>query len=85
MSALRNLAGILGAPLVPPLLLLRRVQNLVARRKRLGRLLLSLPWMALYDAAWAVGEALGHLEALTGSGARPGGVPTPKPRSASSR
>lgn len=66
MSRSRNLMGIVGAPAVPALLLLRTYREL-ARRRRLGpRELAALPWLLLFDLAWAAGEARGHLGALLG-------------------
>jgi hypothetical protein len=60
----RNLLGVLGAPLVPPLLALRVLRG-VARRGRLRtRALASLPLMTVFNVVWALGEARGHLDAL---------------------
>jgi hypothetical protein len=69
-GTVRNVAGVLGAPLVPALLTLR-VAGTVARRGRARVLcLLALPYILLYNVAWAAGEAAGHLDALReGSGA----------------
>jgi Glycosyl transferase family 2 len=79
MSPLRNLAGVLGAPMVPPLLLARRVQAALARRRHVAQLLLSIPWMLVYDVAWALGEARGHLDALAGrSSEEPRSFPPPR-------
>jgi hypothetical protein len=65
-SAVRNLAGVLGAPLVPLLLTLRIVRRVWARGRLRGRLVAALPLIALFNAAWAAGEAAGHLDALRG-------------------
>jgi hypothetical protein len=61
---LRNLAGVLGAPLVPGLLTLRILRIVIRRRRARGHFLLALPFIALFNVAWAVGEAAGHAEAL---------------------
>jgi hypothetical protein len=71
----RNLAGVLGAPLVPLLMLARIWSQLSQRRRLRARAAAALPFILLYNAAWAVGEARGHLETLLGvdypeSGAR---------------
>lgn len=59
----RNVAGVVLAPAVPVLLALRTWQE--ARRRGRGRQLApALPLVALFDIAWAAGEALGHLDAL---------------------
>ena len=61
---LRNLGGILGAPLVPPLLTLRIARRVWARGRLRRPLLAALPLIAVFNAAWAAGEARGHLDAL---------------------
>jgi hypothetical protein len=62
----RNLVGVLGAPIVPPLLAWRVLRE-TGRRKRLrGRALAALPLILAFDSAWAAGEALGHIDALRG-------------------
>ncbi|MGI8593482.1 MAG: glycosyltransferase [Solirubrobacteraceae bacterium] len=66
-SAVRNLAGALGAPLVPGLLALRVLQTVFGRGRHRVRALLALPWMAWFNVAWAAGEARGHLDALVGA------------------
>ena len=81
-SPVRNLAGVLGAPLVPPLLLLRVLQTVFARGRHRLRALLALPWMVWFDVAWAAGEARGHLEALRSSGRPRRPLPLSPPRSA---
>jgi len=63
-SAVRNLAGALGAPLVPGLLALRVLQTVFARGRHRLRAVIVLPWMAWFNVAWAAGEARGHLDAL---------------------
>lgn len=60
----RNLAGILGAPVVPPLLIARVLREVFVRRRFRLRALQALPLLVLFDVAWAAGEARGHLDAL---------------------
>jgi hypothetical protein len=60
----RNLLGVLGAPLVPPLLTFRVLRETQRRRRLRGRAIAALPLILFFDAAWAAGEALGHLDAL---------------------
>lgn len=81
-SPVRNLAGVLGAPLVPLLLVARVLQTVGKRGRHRLRALLSLPWMAWFDVAWAAGEARGHLDALLSpasspASSPPGGAPRP--------
>ena len=65
-SRARNLVGVAACPVVPLLLLVRTYQEL-ARRSRLGpRTVAALPWLVMFDVAWAFGEAAGHLDALRG-------------------
>jgi hypothetical protein len=63
----RNLVGILASPLVPLLLTARLVREALARRRHRVRVLLALPYVLLFNAAWGLGEARGHLDALRGS------------------
>jgi hypothetical protein len=62
----RNLAGVLGAPLVAPLLTARILRETQQRRRLRGRALVALPLVLWFNAAWAAGEARGHLDALRG-------------------
>lgn len=66
-SARRNVAGVLGAPLVPLVLLARVYRELASRGRLTAKAVMALPWLATYDVAWAVGEARGHLDALRAS------------------
>lgn len=66
-GAPRNLVGILAAPVVPLVLLLRMYRELASRGRLDARAIAALPWLAAYDVAWAVGEARGHLDALRAS------------------
>jgi hypothetical protein len=58
---LRNLAGVLGAPLVPALLTVRILRQVWTRRRHRFHAVLALPLIVLFNVAWAVGEAQGHL------------------------
>lgn len=63
-SPLRNVLGVLGAPAVPFLLTARVLVEVSRRRRARLRAALALPHMALFNVAWAIGEARGHLAAL---------------------
>jgi hypothetical protein len=63
-SAVRNLIGILAAPVVPLVLLMRTYQEIAARSRLTARMIAALPWLVAYDVAWAIGEARGHADAL---------------------
>jgi hypothetical protein len=65
-SAARNLAGVPLAVAVPFVLALRTAKEVFARRRYRGRFLLSVPALLAYDAAWAAGEAVGHVQTLRG-------------------
>ena len=58
-----NLARIALSVVVPFVLVARTVQE-ASRRGRRRSLLPVLPHVLLFDAAWAAGEALGHVDAL---------------------
>jgi hypothetical protein len=60
----RNIVGALAAPVVPLLLSVRIMRTVFAKRRYRARALLSLPFILLFNVAWAAGEALGHLDAL---------------------
>jgi hypothetical protein len=60
----RNLAGAVGAPAVPLLLSFRILRTVFAKRRHRGAALLALPFILLFNVAWAAGEAFGHLDAL---------------------
>jgi len=62
----RNLAGVVLAFVVPFVLVARTAGEVFGRRRLRGRFLASLPVLFVYDAAWAAGEAAGHVDALRG-------------------
>jgi hypothetical protein len=61
---LRNLAGVAGAPLVPVLLTLRIARRGMRQRRARTHFVLALPFIAIFNLAWAAGEAAGHVAAL---------------------
>jgi hypothetical protein len=63
-SPIRNAAGALGAPLVAPLMTLRILRQVWARRRLRFKALAALPLVVVFNAAWAAGEARGHIDAL---------------------
>jgi hypothetical protein len=60
----RNAAGVIGAPLVPGLLTLRVLREVRSRGRLRRHALAALPFMLLFNVAWALGEARGHFDAL---------------------
>jgi hypothetical protein len=60
----RNLVGVLASPLVPPLLTARILAEVSKRGRTSARTVLALPHVLLFNVAWALGEARGHLDAL---------------------
>jgi hypothetical protein len=63
-STFRNVAGVVGAPLVPPLLTWRVLRQVRGKRRYRLQAVLSMPLMLLFDLSWAAGEAVGHVRAL---------------------
>jgi hypothetical protein len=63
-SVARNVIGVLAAPLVPVLLTLRILREVTRRRRARSRALIALPWILIFNVAWAAGEARGHLAVL---------------------
>src|SRR5579864_2855150 len=63
-SPARNLVGVLGSPLVPFLMTYRIVAEVTRRRRLRLRLLAALPMIFVFNLAWAVAEARGHLDML---------------------
>ena len=60
----RNLAGVLGAPLVPFVMTWRVLRRVFAKRRHRGRALLALPLIVVFNLVWAGAEALGHADML---------------------
>ena len=63
-SRMRNLAGVLGSPLVPFLMTLRVLRQVATKRRWRLRALAALPVIFSFNLAWAVAEARGHLDML---------------------
>lgn len=68
----RNLIGVLASPIVPALITVRILREAFARRRHRVAALASLPLIFLFNAAWAAGEAVGHVDALRAPEARAG-------------
>jgi hypothetical protein len=64
-SAARNVAGVIGAPVVPFLMTLRVVRRVAGKRRHLLHALLALPLVFAFNLVWAAAEAKGHLEIVT--------------------
>lgn len=62
----RNVLGVVAAPVVPLLLTSRILQELSSRGRLGVRTAVALPHIALFNVAWALGEARGHLDVLQG-------------------
>ena len=58
----RNAVGVALAFVVPLLLVARTAREVFSRRRLRARLLVALPALLAFDAAWAAGEAMGHLD-----------------------
>jgi hypothetical protein len=63
-SQARNVAGVLGSPLVPFLMTMRVLRQVAKRRRLRLRALAAVPMMFLFNLAWACAEARGHLDML---------------------
>jgi len=60
----RNIAGVALAFVVPFLLAARTARDVFSRGRCRTRLAVALPALLAFDAAWAAGEAMGHLDTL---------------------
>lgn len=49
------------APLLPAVLLYRRIRDVAVKGRYAGKLALSIPFLSVFVTAWASGEALGYL------------------------
>jgi len=65
-SRARNALALPLAAAVPAVLVLRTTREVLARRRHRGRLVAALPALAVFDVAWALGEARGRLDVLRG-------------------
>lgn len=63
-SSLANAVAAAGAPLVPLVLTARLVRRLLPQRRFRRPLATALPFVLLFNGAWAAGEAAGRLDAL---------------------
>lgn len=63
-TPLRNLAGVLGSPLVPPLMTWRVLRRVTAKRRHRMRAVAALPAIFFFNLVWAIAEARGHLDML---------------------
>ena len=61
LTRLGQLEYALGSLLLPPLLLMRGLRTLAAKRRFVGRYLSCLPLIAMYVTAGAVGEMVGYV------------------------
>ncbi len=62
----RNAAGVALAVVVPVVLAVRTAREVFSRGRYRTRLVVALPALLAFDAAWAAGEAMGHLDTLRG-------------------
>lgn len=67
--AWRLLSGVLAVSL-PVLKAGRVIVDTLARRRRLGRLLMALPWIVVFVTSWSLGEVVGYLRGPGDSAAR---------------
>jgi hypothetical protein len=61
LSPAARLGHMVTAPALPPLLLYRRLSAVWGKRKNRGRLVLAIPWLALFVTLWSAGELVGYL------------------------
>jgi len=61
-SRATDVARIIGAPLVPFVLVSRSAREVWSRRRLRARLLLCVPVLLWVHGCWAFGEALGYLD-----------------------
>jgi glycosyltransferase involved in cell wall biosynthesis len=60
-SIARRILYIALSPVIPFVMLVRIVQQVVTKRRHLGKLLQALPIVGLFLSAWALGELVGYL------------------------
>ena len=51
------------SPALPAILIARVVRNVLTKRRAVGKLLLSLPWLFVLTTIWAFGEFYGYITA----------------------
>jgi glycosyltransferase involved in cell wall biosynthesis len=61
VSIAKRCALILLSPLIPVLYLLRITSRVFAKRRNIGRFLVSLPILSMFLLSWSVGELSGYL------------------------
>lgn len=60
---------ILLSPLLPLVFLSKICLRVIRKRQYLGKLLVSMPWLMIFLAAWGIGEARGYLAGASQNGA----------------
>jgi glycosyltransferase involved in cell wall biosynthesis len=60
-----RLMRLLSVPALPALLLIRRVWPVLGKRRDTGKLLLSIPALAVFATAWSAGEMAGYLRIMS--------------------
>ena len=60
---LSRILGVLAFPLIPPILLVKVVRRVVRSGQNIGAFVFSLPALALFVLAWALGEVEGYWSA----------------------
>lgn len=61
MSAIRRVAMVLLSPTIPFIYLFRIARRVFAKKRNIGKFLLSLPILSLFLLSWSVGEFSGYL------------------------
>lgn len=59
-STARRVAFTAGCLVLPAVVMIRIVRDVLPKRRHVGRLLLSLPYLAAFSCVWAAGEAAGY-------------------------
>ena len=59
-TAARRVLFTLGCVVLPAVVLARLLRDLLPKGRHLSRLLLSLPYLAIFACVWAAGEAVGY-------------------------
>jgi hypothetical protein len=61
ISSTKRMIYVLLSPLIPALFLLRISRQVIAKKRHLGKLLVSSPVLLLFLFSWALGEFTGYL------------------------